>query len=318
MKTITTILLLLAATITALSQTPNNGTPQNGWAKYEIAKRTADNPLVNKSFLKGNLNRVQLSSALSTPYVDTALKVYDEANILSEEEIAGLQTRIRQFINTYNTDMVIVTIDKSNRIANYNGNSTDNFAMDFYDYNDFGKGSPTKDGYDGVIMVINMQHRFFSIIDVGTPNKQYKIAKFNADQYVSKMTSDLKAKRYYTVINTFINSYESDLIACLASQQSAHNPNNHNGTHSQIGSRHRLLGKVDYTIMIIVSIAVGAIAALAMVYLARKKRPNNRNTTYIDCPIKKDSFQLSVKDDTFVSSETERKFSPKSETRKQS
>ena len=159
-----------------------------------------------------------------------------------------------------------------------------------------------------------MQHRFFSILDVGTPNKQYKIAKFNADRYVSEMTSDLKAKKYYTAISTFINSYENDFIACLTTKTVAHNLTDGNVAHSQSGSSHRVLGKMHYAIMIIVSILVGIVAALATMYFARKKRPGNHNATYIDSHFKKGSFQLSAKDDTFISSDTEKKFSPKSES----
>ena len=167
----------------------------DNWAKYEIGQRTAQNPLVNKSFIKGNLTDTQLKLALETPYVDTAVKVYDAAGLLSDNEISKLQNRIHQFVNKYNVDMVVVTINHNNK-TNMNGElPSDNYAMDFYEYNDFGKGAADIHGYDGVILLIDMQYRKFRILDRGVPNEKWGVAKSNVDKYVENMASDLTAQR---------------------------------------------------------------------------------------------------------------------------
>ena len=180
------------------------------WEKYEIAKRTKSDPKVHKQFLKNQLTLEQQRLALMTPYVDTAQKIYDAARLLSKDEISKLQASVRNFINKYNTDMAIVTINQNNKQASDGNIATENYAMDFYEYNDFGKGEQTKDGYDGVILVIDMQNRKFSILDVGTPNNKYKIAKNNVDKYISRMSHDLTMTRYYDAINNFIESYSED------------------------------------------------------------------------------------------------------------
>ena len=104
--------------------------PDDNWGKYSIGQRTEQNPLVFKSFLQGKLTAEQLRLALETPYVDTAVKVYDAAGLLTDSEISKLQSRIHQFIDKYNVDMVVVTINHNNK-TNMNGElPSDNFAMD--------------------------------------------------------------------------------------------------------------------------------------------------------------------------------------------
>lgn len=193
-----------------LSTSASNGIGR-GWNKYKIADRTINDPKVHKSFLKGKLTQTQLRLALETPYVDTAQKIYDAAGLLSDNEIAKLQNSVHDFVNKYNCDMAIVTIDYCNKQPSDGNIATENYAMDFYEYNDFGKGSPTKDGYDGVILVIDMQNRKFSILDVGKPHKQFKIAQKNVDRYISAMAPNLTAQNYYDAINTFITSYSRDI-----------------------------------------------------------------------------------------------------------
>lgn len=72
--------------------------------------------------------------------LDTSLKVYDDANLLTEEEKQLLKSKIDTFIEKYNMDMVIVTTND-----NSSAGSTKDYAQDFYDFNGFGVGN-TKDG----------------------------------------------------------------------------------------------------------------------------------------------------------------------------
>lgn len=182
----------------------------NNWDKYEIARRSKLYPKVNKSFLKDKLTEEQLQLALITPYVDTSVKIYDAANLLNDNEIAELQTNIHNFINKYNFDMVVVTINENNKKAGKGNIATENYAMDFYEYNDFGKGEQDTTGYDGVILVIDMQNRKFSILDVGTPNNKWHIATNNVYKYISMMAPNLTNQNYCKAINTFIESYSDD------------------------------------------------------------------------------------------------------------
>ena len=285
----------------------------HGWAKYEIAKRSADNPLVNKAFLKDYLTSTQLSLALTTPYVDTAVKVYDAANLLSELEIGRLQNRIKTFVNSNNIDMVIVTIDYNNRTAGNGNNATENFAMDFYEYNDFGKGNLTKDGYDGVILTIDMQNRTFSILDVGKPNAQ-GIARHNSSSYISAMTPDLKSKKYFSAINTFIEAYQTDVENYQFIEKYA----SYTQTQDQYQDQYQYVssGKTIKD-MILESIGVGILVALAMLFFSRTSYKTIRKATVAGDYIKPDSFKLTVNQDIHISSHTDKTYSPEQEEREE-
>ena len=253
--------------------------PPDNWAQYTIGTRTEQNPLVFKSFLQGKLTQEQLQLALETPYVDTAVKVYDAAGLLNENEIAKLQKRIHQFINKYNVDMVVVTINHNNKVASNGNIATENFAMDFYEYNDFGKGVQTKEGYDGAILVIDMENRKFSMLDVGKPHDKYNVAAYNYTSYIEKMAPDLTAQNYYTAINTFIDSYESDY---------------------------------EYEITFpwwkcsIFSLILGFI----LLCIEKGKYKNIRKATSAANYVKEGSFRLTVKRDTFVSTHTTKTYDP--------
>lgn len=253
--------------------------PDDNWAKYQIAQRTEQNPYVFKSFLQGKLTQEQLRLALETPYVDTAVKVYDAAGLLSENEIAKLQKRIHQFINKHNVDMVVVTINHNNKVASNGNIATENFAMDFYEYNDFGKGVQAKEGYDGAILVIDMENRKFSMLDVGQPHDKYNVAAYNYQSYIDKMAPDLTAKNYYSAINTFIDSYESDY---------------------------------EYEITFpwwkcsIFSLILGFI----LLCVEKGKYKNIRKATSAANYVKEGSFRLTVKRDTFVSTHTTKTYDP--------
>ena len=253
--------------------------PDDNWAKYEIGKRTEQNPLVFKSFLKDNLTAEQLRLALETPYVDTAVKVYDAAGLLTENEISKLQSRIHQFIDKHNVDMVVVTINNNNK-TNMNGElPSDNFAMDFYEYNDFGKGVQAREGYDGVILLIDMQYRKFRILDVGVPNDKWGVARKNVDKYVGNMAPDLTAQNYYTAINYFIGAYESD---------------------------YEYKSSFPWIKCSLFALLLGFI----LLKIEKRKYKNIRKATSAADYVKEGSFRLTVNKDTFVSTHTTKTYDP--------
>ncbi|MBR4216056.1 MAG: TPM domain-containing protein [Bacteroidales bacterium] len=253
--------------------------PDDNWGKYSIGQRTEQNPLVFKSFLQGKLTAEQLRLALETPYVDTAVKVYDAAGLLTDSEISKLQSRIHQFIDKYNVDMVVVTINHNNK-TNMNGElPSDNFAMDFYEYNDFGKGVQAKEGYDGVILLIDMQYRKFRILDVGVPNDKWGVARYNVDKYVENMAPDLTAQNYYNAINYFIGAYESDY-------------------------------EYEISFPWIKCSLFALILGFILLSVEKRKYKNIRKATSAANYVKQGSFRLTVNKDTFVSTHTTKTYDP--------
>ena len=83
--------------------------------------------------------------------------VVDEADLMSDYEEQQLTATLEEISERQQFDIVAVTVDSTD------GKSTMDFADDFYDYNDYGKGA----NHDGVILVINMAEREYWISTSG-------------------------------------------------------------------------------------------------------------------------------------------------------
>ncbi len=84
-------------------------------------------------------------------------RVFDDAGLLSEDEITQINEEIDFVRNTYSCDVVVVTTNDSE------GKSAMEYADDYYDYNGFGIGEE----YDGIILTINMDIREYWISTCG-------------------------------------------------------------------------------------------------------------------------------------------------------
>lgn len=106
-------------------------------ASVKTYQRTSDNYLVPKDVIVNSNNVVNV---LKTPAVASSEKIYDFADLFSEEEKKEIYKKIEQYIKKSNMDSIIVTTKE------LNGLSLSDYTYNFYDYNDF------KD--NGVIFVI--------------------------------------------------------------------------------------------------------------------------------------------------------------------
>ena len=115
-------------------------------ASTEELERTKDNNYgVSKHW---NINSNNINNVKNTPYVDADEKVYDFADILTDKEEETVYSYIKEFINKTNMDMVFVSID----MPYSSDKKNEDFAADFYDYNDFGINF---ENYSGVLLLRN-------------------------------------------------------------------------------------------------------------------------------------------------------------------
>ncbi len=132
-----------------------------------------------------------------TPQVDAKMKVHDFADLFSEEQIEDLNKQAQSFIEKHNMDIVILTVEENNKA------DTLNYAMDFYDYNDFGKNKT----HDGLLLIIDMDNRIFNIITTG-----YAILVFDdnrIDKILDSLFTNIKEENYYDGALTFIKKSSS-------------------------------------------------------------------------------------------------------------
>ncbi len=123
---------------------------------------------------------------------DNSIKVYDYAYKLTTEEEEKLKEKINQYINEFNMDMAIVTVNYHEK------NSTMEYADDFYDYNGFGIG----DDRDGLIFVLDFKIGEFYISTSGAAINMYNDARIN-----SMLDSIERYKgNYYKMFDEFIDT----------------------------------------------------------------------------------------------------------------
>lgn len=116
-----------------------------------------------------NSNTNSQKAKVNTPVVDATKKIYDYANLITKDEEEALYNKVQEFINKYDMDMAIVTINsnpKSSSIA---------YADDFYDYNNFGKGT----NKTGLLFLIDMQNRNMWISTTGDAINIYTDSRIN-------------------------------------------------------------------------------------------------------------------------------------------
>ena len=142
-------ILLLMPIITFAQEQPltNNNIPSSVTTKtVETQDRSALKNLgVNKKWKITNKNR---DNVLRTPYVNSEEKIYDFSNVIDDAEEQELLQKINDFTRKHNTELIIVTY----RLPYTSDSMNEDFAADFYDYNDF--GLEIKD-YDGIVLFRN-------------------------------------------------------------------------------------------------------------------------------------------------------------------
>ena len=159
--------------------------------KYQV--RTADDYGVPSYVLVTDSNR---EAVLSTPLVDSSEKIYDFAGKFSSSEEKRLYKLVSKYIDTYNMDMVIVTINdnpKENATA---------YGQDFYDYNTFG----ISDSHDGILLLFDFYYNRVSIVTTGRANDMYQNRRI---EELKKVISDNIKIGYYESTVSFINKASS-------------------------------------------------------------------------------------------------------------
>lgn len=168
------------------------------YASTTTYERTEEDLKINSSI---KINEKVKQATLATPKVDASEKIYDFADLLSEAEEKSLYDKVLEFINKYNLDMAIVTIDNNNK------SSSEAYADDFYDYNDFGIGST----FDGLLFLIDMDERMMHINTTGQAILLYD--DYRIDRILDSSYTYISDEDYYNTVYYFIQeaTYFADM-----------------------------------------------------------------------------------------------------------
>lgn len=159
--------------------------------KYQV--RTEDDYGVPSYVHVTDSNR---EAVLSTPLVDSSEKIYDFAGKFSSSEEKRLYKLVSKYIDTYDMDMVIVTINDNPK------ESATAYGQDFYDYNAFGISYD----HDGILLLYDFYYNRVSIVTTGRANDMYQNRRI---EELKKVISDNIKIGYYESTVSFINKASS-------------------------------------------------------------------------------------------------------------
>ena len=134
--------------------------------------------------------------ASSIPEVDEDKKIYDFADLFSEEEEEEIFDFIDDYIDEYDIDMVVVTIDENDV------GSSEEYADDFFDYNDFGIGK----NRNGILYLIDMDNREIFVSTSG--NAIYRYNDDVVDLILDECYSDVSIEEYGSSAISFVRLAE--------------------------------------------------------------------------------------------------------------
>lgn len=160
-------------------------------------RNEANNYGVNKKWYVGAANKYNVEN---TPLVDASEKIYDFADILTDEEENEILIDVKNFIETTNMDMVILTV---NMPYSYDDKNHE-YATDFYDYNDFGIDF---EKYSGVLLLRNSWESdpYYNVYMFGNSQLYYNFDRSEA--MLDSIYYDFRSHNYLSGYKEFISSY---------------------------------------------------------------------------------------------------------------
>lgn len=172
----------------------------SGMINCSASTKTYDrNSLPNYGVKKNwKITEYNKEKILSTPAVDASEKVYDYANILTEDEENILKEKIDKFISETNLDMAIVIPS----FTYSNDSENEDYAANFYDYNDFGMGNEKN---SGVLFLRNANPKdpYFNIYTFGDAQLYYDYNRL--ESVLDKVYPDISSKNYLSGFTDFID-----------------------------------------------------------------------------------------------------------------
>lgn len=178
MKLILLILIIFGFNVTSV------------FASTNTFERSEDNYLVPDGIEVSSSNK---SNVLNTPAVDASEKIYDFADLFTDSEEEQLYSEVVNYIDIRNMDLAIVTIDYNNKI------SPQEYADDFYDYNDFG----LEYSRDGVLFLIDMYNREIYMTTTGYAINMYDDYRIN--EALDSVYTYMSDEDYYEGVSNFID-----------------------------------------------------------------------------------------------------------------
>ena len=248
-------------------------------------ERTAQNPQIHKQDILDRMandeyrRQEATQHALNTPYVKPEYKVYDFAGVLSDADADNIRMRINAMIKENQLDAAVVFISEPNWFDFDN----EELCKDFYDFNDFGCGPL----HDGICFVINIATHRFAIFDTGQPT-QHSVAGRNLSKYETNILQPyFRRDDYAGGVVECISEFERDYLYELNTPW-----------------WQRPEYWIGFGIALLIALGITAIRARRKCKIQKAVLATNYEVP--------NSFKLTIKRDTFVSTHTTKQYIPPS------
>lgn len=218
-------------------------------------------------------------NVLLTPSVNANEKIYDFAELLTEEEEKQLYDKVKEFLANTNLDLAIVTINTNVK------NSTQEYADDFYDYNDF--------SIDGLAFVIDMQNRIFYISTAGKAMLYYD--DYRIEYILSALDQEMYNHEYFNACNTLISQLTEYYDSGFSDNADKY---------VIVGTQ--IYRKTPYLLLSIIAVVSATIGTLILALRNKKVKLASNSNDYFD----NKAFEITKDTKELISSNTSRVYIP--------
>lgn len=247
-----------------------------------------DNLGVNKKWEITDSNK---KNVLNTKLVNAEDKIYDFSDVLTEEEYEKLRNEAQKFKEHTNMEIIILidslpySYDKMN----------EDYAADFYDYNDFGLDL---DKYSGVLLFRNTYDKdpYYDIYTFGNAQLYFSYSRLNTT--LDNIYDSLHNKDYYNGFSRYISEMKSYYDAGIPSEMKGYTVDDNGYLQEPPKEPAKYHPPIGWAILI-----ASVISTIVIVIMVGKNKMVMKATQaeeYIDSK----SINISNKQDTFISSHT--------------
>ena len=272
-NTIFIVLLTILSTINVYAST--NTYDRNTLENYGVNKNVQD---INS----------KLTHIMNTKKVDASEKIYDFSDILTDEEEQQLKVKIDQFIQDNNMDMVIVT----DSFAYSYDRKNEEYADDFYDYNDFGLNI---EHYSGILLLRNTYQAdpYYHMSTSG--DAQLYFSDYRINRILDDIYDDIHSGNYYEGFSKWISYSDNYVKQGLPSTASNYYLDDN-------GNMHRVKPKYYPPIGIALLAGLAVAGTIIGIMIAKNKMVKiaRQAGEYLD----KNSINITKREDTYLRSHT--------------
>ena len=238
-----------------------------------------------------------LSFSLS---VQAALpKVVDSAGLLTASEIADLEEKAQTLTDTYNMDVVILTVPSTGGVY------IETFADDYFDNNSYGLG----DDFSGILFVIAMDTREWAMSTCGDTIQA--VTDYAIQNLFQSIATYLSNNRYYDAFQKYLTELDLYFEAYQSGDPIDGTVGGYDGPGSvEIGKQEATAGVIAkrFLIALLIGAAAGGIVILIMRSQMNTARPQSGAKDYLS----PGSYDLYRQQDLYLYSRTSRTRKPDS------